>query len=498
MQIFRNSIINFLGGIGPAVMMVISTPIILNHIGLEQYGILTIITAVIGYFSIIDINFTSGSIKYISEFNGRNDREKLSQTITLGFIIYLIIGSVGFFGIYFFADKIAEQAFKITPNHLNQAIQAFHIGAVGFFLSQLQQYLNSLPQSVHRFDISAKLETIFGIATPALSILAILIWQVDLLALLFIRVLLSGLHAIALFNQIFKLFPDYKPSMPDRRLTNSIFSFSGYSFLSKIASVTYAHGDKLIIGATLGMAAVSIYSIPATVVNRFLGMTFRLSSVIFPVASELSAKKQFAQLETIYLQMSRYINYLNATLVALLILFSREILTYWIGSEIATSGSTIFSLIALSLLIDTLTNLPSLVNDGLGKSKVSGVFAIARAALGMLAIWLLANFFGTTGVALGHLVASTVFTCAFIFYAHLKVIPIPFKRYFSIGILQPIYPVLVITIIAYWIKPQYLLQKNETLLTSTAVLMLIIIFGWFIILNPNDRHRCKVKILRQK
>lgn len=477
-------------------MMLISTPIILKHIGLENYGLLTVVTSVVGYFSIIDINFTSGSIKYISEFNGVGNRIKLSQTITLGFIIYLVVGFIGFVGIYFFAGKIATQFFNITPANLDVAIQAFHIGSIGFFISQLQQYLNSLPQSIHRFDISAKLENFFGIAAPALSVIAIILWQVDITTLLIIRVVLSGLHTIALGMQLSKIFPDYKPSLPDRQLTQSIFSFSSYSFLSKIASVTYSHGDKLIIGATLGMAAVTIYSIPATIVNRFLGMTFRLSSVIFPIASELSAKNNFSQLEIIYLQMNRYINYLNSALVAMMLLFSQEILTYWVGSEIAQSGSIIFSLIALSLLIDTLTNIPSLVNDGLGRSKVSGLFAVGRASIGMMSIWVLAQVWGTSGVALGHLLASVVLTSAFVIYVHGRVIPISFGKYITEGVMWPLGPIAIMVVLGYFIRQPDVMQVPEAITALSLLSFLIIFVGWFFILIPSDRQRWKLKFSR--
>lgn len=496
MHVLKNSITNFLGGIGPAIAMLISMPIIINHIGLENYGLLTIITSIIGYFSIIDINFTAGSIKYISEFNSTGNKNCLAQTITLGFITYVTIGIIGSTGIYFLAEKIAVQVFSITSNNIELAIQSFHIGAIGFFISQIQQYLNSLPQSVHRFDISAKLENIFGIATPALSVIAIILWQADLIVLLIIRVLLSTLHTIILCKQAINIFPDYKPALPDRELARLIFSFSSYSFLSKIASVTYAHGDKLIIGATLGMTAVSIYSIPSTIVNRFLGMTFRLSSVIFPIASELGAKSNFSQLELIYLQMSRYINYLNAALVALMLLFSHEILTYWIGSEIAQSGSIIFSLIAMSLLIDTLTNLPSLVNDGLGGSKVSGLFSVGRASIGMLTIWVLAQLWGTAGVALGHLLASIILAGAFVIYVHGRTIPISLRKYIMGGIAQPLGPIAILIAAGYWIRPSDVMSVPLSIAAASVLSLFILLIGWFFILLPCDRQRWRLTIFR--
>jgi hypothetical protein len=78
---------------------------------------------------------------------------------------------------------------------------------------------------------------------------------------------------------------------------------------------------------------------------------------------------------------------------------------------------------ALSQFVDSLTNLPSLVNDGMGHPRVSGMFALCRALLGLLVVWLGVLWWGIDGAAWGHLAASLILTTAFILVVHGRTVP---------------------------------------------------------------------------
>ena len=95
MSILRNSLTNFSGGVLPAVVLVVTVPLLVAGLGLSNYGLLTLIGAITGYFSIIDINLTAGSIKFVSEYRALGDTKRESQTIILGLFFYLVLGLLG-------------------------------------------------------------------------------------------------------------------------------------------------------------------------------------------------------------------------------------------------------------------------------------------------------------------------------------------------------------------------------------------------------------------
>jgi hypothetical protein len=78
---------------------------------------------------------------------------------------------------------------------------------------------------------------------------------------------------------------------------------------------------------------------------------------------------------------------------------------------------------ALSQFIDSLTSLPSLVNDGMGHPRYSGMFALARAGFGLVAVYLGVAGWGIAGAAWGHLLASILLSCAFLVAVHGRTVP---------------------------------------------------------------------------
>jgi hypothetical protein len=66
LQLARNALFNLLGAAVPAVVALGTVPLIVRGLGDAGYGVYALITAIVGYFAIIDINVTAGSVKHIA------------------------------------------------------------------------------------------------------------------------------------------------------------------------------------------------------------------------------------------------------------------------------------------------------------------------------------------------------------------------------------------------------------------------------------------------
>ena len=487
MSLVRNSVANVLGSVLPSLVTIITTPLLLHHLGIANYGLLTIITAITGYFAIIDINLTAGSVKYVSEYHARGETTLESQTIVLGFLVYLLIGILGGLALYFFAAPLAHGLFDIAPSQDSEAIRTLKITGLAFLLGQIQQYLNSLPQALQRYDLTAKTESFFGIFIPVLSVLLVMNGQ-GIYQLLQLRIAASALNILLLLLFCRRLFPAFKLSLPGRPLCRTLLTFSGYAYLSKVASLSYAHADKLIIGSLLGMEAVALYSIPATIVGRILGLSFRMSSVIFPAASHMAARGEWEPLKQIYADSTRYLAYFNGIAVGFICLFSYELLYYWMGAQIAASGWMVLILIGLSLYADTFTNIPSLVNDGLGHSKISGGFAFVRSLIGVGITWLMARYYGVNGVAAGHLAAAVISALLFIGYVHGRTVPVSLRVYLK-NMILPVMGFGMAFIVLFWLKPAHLLNLWQLIFSASVLLLLMMALGVFFVLRPEHRQQ---------
>lgn len=531
LQLARNAFANLLGAAIPAVVALATVPLIVHGLGDTGYGVYTLITAIVGYFAIIDINVTAGSVKHIAahwaqgmqqdsvqQDGGQKDSvqqvggqpdvghqddvqhdsmhqhgpppasDGIDQTVTFGLLVYTALGLAGAIAVYACAPWLVRDVFSVPPVLRETARDALQLAAVGFLIGQLQSYLDSVPQALMRYDRSATLDVLFGSVVPIATVLVLLLGG-SLYQVILLRVIASAAHCLLLWRTIRRLLPALRLRWPARALRRSLLHFSAYACLSRFAAISYAYADKLIIGALVGVAGLAVYAVAATLANRLLGLTGRLASVLFPAASALAASDQLPRLAQIYLKASRYLTFIDGAMLLLIAVFAEPILRYWMSPDFARRGATVLAVMALSQFIDALTALPSLVNDGMGHPAVSGSFALARALLGLATVYVGVLLAGIDGAAWGHLAASIVMTVAFLRYVHGRTVPV------TLG---------AVARDAYWPAALGLTGIGTAALLAHAAAgegtvafvgvglvtsIALALYGAFVIAAPVDRHR---------
>src|SRR5688572_4606542 len=94
-MLLRNSLWNLSGSAIPMVVALATVPLLIGALGVEGFGIVTLVGSVIGYFGVLDINLSAGSIKYLAEHHAADDRERFAETFWFGILFY---GCLGLFG----------------------------------------------------------------------------------------------------------------------------------------------------------------------------------------------------------------------------------------------------------------------------------------------------------------------------------------------------------------------------------------------------------------
>ncbi|OON63812.1 hypothetical protein B0920_10815 [Massilia sp. KIM] len=486
LRLLRNAWSNLLGAAIPALVMLGTVPLVVKGLGEASYGVYSLVTAIVGYFAVIDINVTAGSVKYIAEHQAREDRAKVAETLTFGLATYTLIGLVGGAGLFLGAAWFVNDVFTVPPRLVQEATDTLRLASLGFFLGQLQAYLNSVPQSLMRYDISSRVEMVFGTLVP-LATVGILMLGYGLFEVILLRVVASSIHCLILWRAIRRLLPGLAFRWPGQRIRAELLGFSAYSFLARFASLSYAYADKLIIGALVGVTGLAYFTVASTLANRVLSLTFRLSGVFFPAASALAAKGELARLDQVYLKATRYVVYLNAAILVLVAVFAHQILALWMNEDFARNGAVVLTVMALSQFIDSLTSLPSLVNDGMGHPRVSGMFALGRACAGLAIVYVGVAGWGIDGAAWGHLVGSLLFTTAFVVYVHGRTVPTSLGRLLSQGYAPGLLGVALVAIAATAAEQLFDGGMTDFLVILALTVVLLGVHGVMFVIERDDR-----------
>jgi len=496
MRLVSNSAWNLAGGVVPALAALLTVPLVVSRLGTASYGTLTLVTAIVGYFSLLDINASTGALKYLAEYHARQDLARTRQVFSLGLVIYLVIGVVGGTAIAVFAAPLAHSVFNVPADLQDVAVLSLRWGALAFVATQLATYLMSVPQALLRFDVSARIEAVFG-SLASVSTVVVVLAGGGLVEIMAVRAAIALANVAVLGRVALRLIPALRPAWPARDVAGSLMSFSLYSYLTRFATVSYANADKLLVGAYIDMKALAIYTVPFLLANRVYSLTYRLGRVLMPEASRLAAGGRMAELRSTYLASARYLMFLNAAICCLLVVFGRELLHYWAGSAFGREAALVLVLVATAALADSLTNLPSLVNDGLGVPANTGVFAFVRALVGLAAAWAGVRLGGIEGVAWAQLGVSLVLGLAFLAWVHGRVVPATLAEYLHAAALPALAPLALALAGAAVFAARDPLPPVWLFALGALAVLALAAYAWFFVVEPTHRARLVLRLRGQ-
>ena len=333
--------------------------------------------------------------------------------------------------------------------------------------------LSSALMGLQRYDITAKIAVVVNtILTIVITILVLIGY--GLKEVIYMNVLSSAVLLVITYVTTKRTLPRWKPMILDfeKSFFLKMFNFSGYMFVSKISSLFNNYIVRFIISAVLGPAALTFYVIPTKILNAFSGLLSSLTTVLFPFASELKAADNKEKLHSIYIKGSKYLTTFAFPVYLLLIAFSKEILTIWMGPEFAAQGWIVMSILAAANFLSACTMVPANLTFGLGYSRVIAFFSILVLFLGITFVMPLAKLYGIIGAALGILISQFVVPF-FILYVTTKIIRYPVTGFVK-GVL--IYHVagLAASLVGFYLF--------HTFMHNTSIPVLLLFFAFFIII----------------
>lgn len=203
--------------------------------------------------------------------------------------------------------------------------------------------------------------------------------------------------------------PSYSVSLfINIKVLKDIIHFSFFIFLSKISAIFSNYIVKFIISFFLGPAAVTYYTVPSKLVGAVGGISSSGLSSIFPFSSQLNTCSNNYEIKELFLHSAKLYLMIILPIVILIVLFSKQILTIWVGKEFAERAWIVLSIIAFSSCVGSLSTIPNLIILGMGNSKLIGIFSFITITLYAVFVPTLTEIFGINGAALALLLTSLV------------------------------------------------------------------------------------------
>ncbi len=322
-------------------------------------------------------------------------RELEERHLTTGFTISLLMG-------IFFALILAGIAPVLSSFfQMPQLINVLRIISLVFFIDSLNLIAQALMQRHMKLKLLALLEVIsysigYGLVGIALAYLGWGIW-----ALVTANLVSSLLHAVLLIA----LQPFPKKLQLDGEASKELLFFGGGMTLAKVANYLATQGDNLVVGKTLGAAALGIYGrayqfmvMPASLFGN------ALDRALFPAMSKV--QHDTARLSKAYFTGIGIIALVAIPISAMMVLLAPEIVAVVLGpawNEVVLP----LQILSFSLLFRMSYKLSDSLARATGAVYRRAWRQIIYAGCVLLGAYL-GQFFGLYGVATGVALALII------------------------------------------------------------------------------------------
>lgn len=433
----QNALFNVGGWIMPLVTSFVFTPYIVRTMGASGYGILTLVWSVIGYFTFLDLGLGSAVTKFVAEHNGRDDARGANHSIGAAILVSGGLGLLGGIAIYVLADVFTTRCLKVPEAMHASGILAFRIGAAGFVVGMFNTMCRAVLRGLNRYDVTSLVSVLSSVASTAGT--AALLWlgrQLPAIVLLNVAVPLAATLIYAIMT------PRVRPGIhvapiTSRKALRQMLHFGLFTMLSRAAYAALRHFDRIVVAAILGVSAVTYYVVPTTLVTRASGLTMEIASVIFPAISELQGQARQEVVAELYLTAVRVMTAISTAICVPLLVFGCRLLSLWMGPAFAQQAGVVIVLVALGYYCDSITGIPCLTADGMGRPDVTGLSSVSITVIYFALMVPFAHWWGINGVAVAGVLCTAIVAPVFTWYVTRRIVGIPLSRMFRESMAGP-------------------------------------------------------------
>lgn len=401
----RNVLFGFLSWFLPLGFTFALTPMIVRGLGAEEYGLYTLIISIVGYMASLNFNVGRGITKFVSGRQAGTEDALIGEILSATLVLYLGIGLVGGAAIVILSGTLVDRVLHIPLAFQPAARLSLCVGAAGLLFTLLSQMFGAVPQALKRFDLYGSITVASGITTIAGN--GLMVWLgYGFTSLVAWNVAVSGLTFLAFATMTRRLLPGVRLTLTMRgSMLGELLRFSAAVTVYQVAGNVFVLLERGWIARRLGPAALTYYVVPMTIAVYIHAFITSLTLILFPLASEASAKGDAARLHVIYSRAVKYICVPVVFLVMVLVVGGERLLNEWMGPEFARACEGVLKVHAISFGVLALLIVPWQIADGSGFPGRNAVVCVLWLLIGIPVAALLTPMMGIRGTAFARLAA---------------------------------------------------------------------------------------------
>lgn len=376
------------------------TPIMLDILGQEEYGLYSLSNSVISYLNLLNFGMGTAVIRYITKSRAEGNTDEVRRYLGLFSIIYsclaclvcigglvLINLSGTMFGQGLSDAEIAKMRVLLVIMTANTAI-SFPLGIYSSVVIAYEKYIYNKLICIAETILSPVVNLVIlyaGFGSVGMAAAGVFVCIVN--ALLYGAYCVKRLH----------IYPVFK-NMPVWFL-RELVGFCAFVFLSSIVDMLYWATDKVLIGALIGSAAVAVYNIGGTFTSILQNMAHAISNVFSTRVNVMVAKDTpKREISELLIRIGRLQYLIVSLILSGYIVFGQVFIRLWAGEGYA-DAYWIALMTMIPLAIPLIQNIAFATILAENKHRFRSIVYAIIAVLNVVSTYLVLPYYGIIGAA---------------------------------------------------------------------------------------------------
>ena len=306
-RIAKNTIALYVRMIIVMLVGLYTSRVVLNTLGVEDYGIYAVVGGPIALFGFLNVAMTASTQRYLNFELGKNNTERLKYVFMTATYVHAIISVVIFLlaetvGLWLLMNKMI-----IPPERMTATIAAYQISVIGTVIGILCSPYNAAIIAHEKMNAFAYI-SILDVSLNLIVVYVIQLVSVDKLVLYAALLLVVRLLIRFIYGRYCKRHFEetvYR-KLWDKGLMKEMTSFAFWNLWGNMAAVFYGQGINVLLNMFFGPRVNAARSIATTVLGQTTQFAGGFQTAVNPQITKLFAQGELSQMHTLLFRSCKF------------------------------------------------------------------------------------------------------------------------------------------------------------------------------------------------
>ena len=485
-------ILSYLTLIISVLLSIVYTPFLLKHIGQSQYGLLSFVTSITSWFTVLSSALVCSYIRFATRESVKTSDLSARSINSIYFLIFsaislliLVLGVALFFLMKYVI--LPNSVYQDSPELMNIILILTIISLSSIIISVPGNLFGLYNNWKQKFIVVKSIALLVNVLQPLCTI-PFLLLGLDVITVAIIQLVFTIIGIVLHLISSVKLFGfRFSKSLKslDKSLFKEILIFSSYIILNSVVDQINTSADKTILGFMVDdeAASVAIYQVGMLFRNYLLTLSTSISTSFSTKINQAVVDNDMDRVNSIFRKISKTQIIVILFIVGGFATFGNSFVKLWLGEEYSMSFYVTLILFILSSIPYT-ENISIEVQRAMNKHKFRAVLyagvAILNIALTILLVYLFDEQYAIWACLIGTTVAMVAGNWIIINIYNHRVIKLDIKGYL-LDFLKSLLAVVVCFLITRGVLLLSNIGNDVIVLFTALILYMSLYIGYVLI-----------------